>query len=113
MKHPHDQASPYIQPLQECEQAINRLYALQKYCFEDVFNASFKQLENLSHCYNPEQAMKLNFSFCKGLEAHANYLSDQTYAALSDAQEASLHSWDSTTTSVVEQLDKWLHLGTT
>ena len=88
-----NQLDIYMQPLQECQETINKLMALQKYCFDDVAKASFEQLKTLSHCSSPEQAMKQNFYFCKGLEAHANYLSNQTYAALSDAQEASLNKW--------------------
>ena len=104
-----NQLDIYMQPLQECNQTITKLMALQQYCFEDVVSAGFEQLRTLSQCSDPGQAMSLNFHFCKGLEAHANYLSDQTYATLADACDASLDNIGCASEKVASQWDHWLY----
>ncbi len=101
--------SEYMAPLQEWqhsnETAVSKLFKLQQYYLNDIVGASFTQLNSLSKCSDTEQAMKLNFYFCKGLEAHANYLSDQTIATLSEAHSASLKSWDDASDKVANSLD--------
>ncbi len=102
----------YMQPLQELsgcgEQTVAKLVELQKYCFKDVVNASFEQMRSLSTCADPQQAMTLQFYFCKGLEAHVNFLSEQTHATLSEAQVASMKTIDCASEKMAMDLDRWI-----
>ncbi|MCW8883800.1 MAG: phasin family protein [Motiliproteus sp.] len=98
------QISHNMEPIKEWsdsnEHAVNRLVQLQQYYFKDVVGASFEQFRSLSQCSDPEQALKMNFYFCKGLEAHANYLSNQAMETLSEVHSISLKTWD-------EASDRW------
>ncbi|MEH6625439.1 MAG: hypothetical protein V7739_03265 [Motiliproteus sp.] len=107
-----NQLREYMTPLQEWqdshENAVSKLFKLQQYYVNDVMGASFDQFKSLSKCADTEQAMKLNFYFCKGLEAHANYLSNETLATLNEAHYASLKTWDEASDKLANSLDELL-----
>ncbi len=112
MNSPIQQFNDYITPIKQWqdsnENTLAKLFKLQRYYVNDVMGASLNQFNSLSSCSNSEQALKLNFYFCKGLEAHANYFSDQTIMALSEAHSNSLKSWDEASDKLAYSLDQML-----